>query len=78
MTVLDQSHFKGEYHPPGRTYRRRPRFLIKKTPEGLVWWSRKKKKALTKPAPTRPEAKRMAKLKLAEIKACNKNARRAK
>jgi hypothetical protein len=64
MTVLDQSNFKGEYRRPGRTY---PRFRIKRTPDGFVWLSRKKK-VLTKPAATKSEAKRLAKAKLKAIK----------
>jgi len=75
MTVLDQGNFKGEYHPPGRTYKKRPRFRIKKTEGGFVWWSRKKKKAITKPAATKSEAKKRAKEKLKAIKLSKRKAR---
>jgi hypothetical protein len=67
MSILTQSAFKGEYHHPGRTYKKRPRFRIKRTKEGWVWMS-KKKKALTKPVEKKSEAKKLAKLKLKAIK----------
>jgi hypothetical protein len=53
----------GEYHPPGRTYKRKPRYKIKRVEGGYVWVS-KKGKQLTKPLPTRAEAKRAAKAKV--------------
>lgn len=68
MTVLTQGFaHNDEYKPPGRTYHRRPRFKIKRVEGGYVWISRKKK-VLTKPAATKSEAKRLAKVKLQAIK----------
>jgi len=76
MFILTQSAFKGEYHRPGRTYPKRPRFRIKKVEGGFVWWSRKKKKAITKPAATKSEAKKRAKEKLKAIKLSKRTKRR--
>jgi hypothetical protein len=43
MSILTQSNFKGEYHRPGRAYKKRSRFRIKRTPDGFVWITKKGK-----------------------------------
>jgi len=78
MSILTQGNFKGEYHRPGRTYPKRPRFRIKKVEGGFVWWSRKKKKAITKPTATRSEARKKAKEKLKAIKLSKRNKRKTR
>jgi hypothetical protein len=75
MSILTQGAIKGEYHPPGRTYKKKPRFRIKRTAAGYVWLS-KKKKILTKPAATKSEAKRLAKAKLKAIKQSKRTKRK--
>jgi hypothetical protein len=78
MTILTQQFAANdEYRPPPRTYKRRPRFRIKRTSNGWVWLS-KKKRALTKPAKTKSEAKRLAKAKLKAIKLAKKGRRMIK
>jgi hypothetical protein len=77
MSILNQTQFRGpfEYHRPGRTYKKRPRFRIKRTAAGYVWLS-KKKRVLTKPAATKSEAKKRAKIKLKAIKQAKRTRRK--
>lgn len=76
MTVLTQGFaHNDEYRPPPRTYKKRPRFKIKRVEGGYVWISRKKK-VLTKPAATKSEAKKRAKIKLKAIKLSKRNKRK--
>jgi hypothetical protein len=75
MSILTQGFATNdEYRPPPRTYKKRPRFRIKRTAAGYVWLS-KKKRVLTKPAATKSEAKKRAKEKLKAIKLSKRNKR---